>query len=64
MKLPELKPGQHIVFYDKLYSYDHLNHDWDFEYKVFESKELAIEFIEAHKNLYNYTNFVGPLTLS
>ncbi len=64
MILPTLKPGQHIVFYEELYCYTHLDYSWDYEYKVFDTKELAIDFIETHKNLYNYTNFVGPLTLS
>jgi len=64
MIIPELKPGEHIVFYEELYCYDHLNNSWELTYKVFDNKELAIEFIKSYKNLYSYTNFIGPLTLS
>jgi hypothetical protein len=64
MKLPELKPGQHIVFYEFLYSIEDFNSIKDLEYKICDSKNTALEFIETLQKNYSFTNIIGPLTLS
>lgn len=65
MNIPKLKPTQCVVLYEYFFEQDCFGGgDTTDEFKIFNSKEEALVFIEKMRDNFRYSSFVGPLKLA